>query len=151
MRNKVSSSTIKNYIQFTNNSTIISNYCQAFIFDFIKTGAPKRSWTPNPLIRSQVLYPIELWTQSKKISGISHSYDYYMAEKEGFEPSIRFKPYTPLAGERVRPALPLLRRLFSWQEVYYHKLHLMSTLFLLFIYILLEKHSKAIEFFKLKT
>ena len=27
----------------------------------------------------------------------------YMAEKEGFEPSIGFKAYTPLAGERLQP------------------------------------------------
>jgi hypothetical protein len=26
-----------------------------------------------------------------------------MAEKEGFEPSIRFNAYTPLAGERLQP------------------------------------------------
>ena len=26
-----------------------------------------------------------------------------MAEKEGFEPSIGFKAYTPLAGERLQP------------------------------------------------
>ena len=26
-----------------------------------------------------------------------------MAEREGFEPSIRDKPYTPLAGERLHP------------------------------------------------
>ena len=26
-----------------------------------------------------------------------------MAEKEGFEPSIRYKTYTPLAGERLQP------------------------------------------------
>ena len=26
-----------------------------------------------------------------------------LAEKEGFEPSIRDKPYTPLAGERLQP------------------------------------------------
>ena len=26
-----------------------------------------------------------------------------MAVKEGFEPSIRVKPYTPLAGERLQP------------------------------------------------
>ncbi len=29
--------------------------------------------------------------------------NYVMAEKEGFEPSIRDKPYTPLAGERLQP------------------------------------------------
>ena len=28
-----------------------------------KNGAPKRIRTPNPLIRSQVFYPIELWAQ----------------------------------------------------------------------------------------
>ena len=132
----------------TNYYMFFSAYCQLFfiLLTNLFYGAPKRSWTPNPLIRSQVLYPIELWTQSKKISGISHSYDYYMAEKEGFEPSIRFKPYTPLAGERVRPALPLLRRLFSWQEVYYHKLYFLSTLFLLFIYILLDFFLKSLNF-----
>ncbi len=26
-----------------------------------------------------------------------------LAEREGFEPSIRFKTYTPLAGERLQP------------------------------------------------
>ena len=26
-----------------------------------------------------------------------------MAEREGFEPSMRFKPHTPLAGERLQP------------------------------------------------
>ena len=26
-----------------------------------------------------------------------------MAEREGFEPSIEIAPYTPLAGERLRP------------------------------------------------
>jgi hypothetical protein len=26
-----------------------------------------------------------------------------LAEREGFEPSIRDKPYTPLAGERLQP------------------------------------------------
>lgn len=35
-----------------------------------------------------------------------------MAVKEGFEPSIRDKPYTPLAGERLQPLghLTFLRR-----------------------------------------
>ena len=27
----------------------------------------------------------------------------YLAEREGFEPSIQFDPYTPLAGEPLRP------------------------------------------------
>ncbi len=29
--------------------------------------------------------------------------NYILAEKEGFEPSIRDKPDTPLAGERLQP------------------------------------------------
>ena len=35
-----------------------------------------------------------------------------MAVREGFEPSIRDKPYTPLAGERLQPLghLTVLRR-----------------------------------------
>lgn len=32
-----------------------------------------------------------------------------MAEREGFEPSIQFYPYTRLAGERLRPSRPPLR------------------------------------------
>ena len=31
-----------------------------------------------------------------------------MAEREGFEPSIQFYPYTRLAGERLQPARPPL-------------------------------------------
>ena len=34
----------------------------------------------------------------------------YMAEREGFEPSIGVKAYTPLAGERLQPTRPSLRR-----------------------------------------
>ena len=33
-----------------------------------------------------------------------------MAERKGFEPSIPFNGYTPLAGARLRPARPPLRR-----------------------------------------
>ena len=33
----------------------------------------------------------------------------FMAEREGFEPSIQFYPYTRLAGERLRPSRPPLR------------------------------------------
>jgi hypothetical protein len=33
-----------------------------------------------------------------------------MAEREGFEPSIRDKPYTPLAGERLQPLGHLSRK-----------------------------------------
>ncbi len=39
-----------------------------------------------------------------RVSGRSRTVaNYVMAEKEGFEPSIRDKPYTPLAGERLQP------------------------------------------------
>jgi hypothetical protein len=31
-----------------------------------------------------------------------------MAEREGFEPSIRFNPYNRLAGDRLRPTRPPL-------------------------------------------
>ena len=32
-----------------------------------------------------------------------HRRAFYLAERKGFEPSIRDKPYTPLAGERLQP------------------------------------------------
>ena len=34
----------------------------------------------------------------------------FLAEREGFEPSIQCYPYTRLAGERLRPSRPPLRR-----------------------------------------
>jgi hypothetical protein len=37
------------------------------------------------------------------LEGNSVTYIQNMAEREGFEPSIRDKPYTPLAGERLQP------------------------------------------------
>jgi hypothetical protein len=40
-------------------------------------GTPRRSRTPNLLVRSQTLYPVELWA-------------HYLAEREGFEPSVQF-------------------------------------------------------------
>ena len=47
-----------------------------------------------------------------------------MAEKEGFEPSIRFKTYTPLAGERLQPLghLSVTPCLFSTQALGPHAL-----------------------------
>ncbi len=33
-----------------------------------------------------------------------------MVESEGFEPSIGDKPYTPLAGARLQPTRPTLRK-----------------------------------------
>ena|GEM_PF-4922514 len=34
-----------------------------------------------------------------------------MAEREGFEPSVRFLPYTRLAGVRLKPARPPLQKM----------------------------------------
>ena len=33
-----------------------------------------------------------------------------MAEREGFEPSVEVSPHTRLAGERLQPARPSLRK-----------------------------------------
>ena len=38
-----------------------------------------------------------------KKSRLAGSFLYDVAEREGFEPSIGFKAYTPLAGERLQP------------------------------------------------
>ena len=43
-----------------------------------------------------------------------------MAEREGFEPSVQLSPYTRLAGERLQPARPSLRKNFS--KIFYIKL-----------------------------
>ena len=61
-------------------------------------GGPRRIRTPDPLIRSQVLYPAELRARIKL-----RCYIMQLAEREGFEPSIGVKAYTPLAGERLQP------------------------------------------------
>ena len=47
-----------------------------------------------------------------------------LAEREGFEPSIRFKTYTPLAGERLQPLghLSVTPCLFSTQALGPHAL-----------------------------
>jgi hypothetical protein len=60
----------------------------------LKNGALGEIRTPDPLVRSQVLYPAELRAHILKM---------ILAEREGFEPSIGDKPYTPLAGARLRP------------------------------------------------
>ena len=38
-----------------------------------------------------------------KIFRLARDFLYKVAEREGFEPSIRDKPHTPLAGERLQP------------------------------------------------
>jgi hypothetical protein len=37
----------------------------------------------------------------------------FMAEREGFEPSVELSPHTRLAGERLQPARPSLRRIYQ--------------------------------------
>ena len=52
---------------------------------------------PFENISTALLYPQK--SPLRKLEGFFVN----MAEKEGFEPSIRDKPYTPLAGERLQP------------------------------------------------
>ena len=49
--------------------------------------------------------PLFLYKIKKQAMGLL----FFMAEREGFEPSIRDKPYTPLAGERLQPTRPSLQ------------------------------------------
>ena len=37
----------------------------------------------------------------------------FMAEREGFEPSVELSPHTRLAGERLQPARPSLQKFFQ--------------------------------------
>ena len=37
------------------------------------------------------------------LTKLQEKYRRKMAEREGFEPSMRFYPHTPLAGERLQP------------------------------------------------
>ncbi len=65
------------------------------VVSLLKDGAPGEIRTPDPLVRSQVLYPAELRAHIISIASL--------AEKEGFEPSMEYNPHTPLAGERLQP------------------------------------------------
>ena len=62
---------------------------QAFLF-----FAPGEIRTPDPLVRSQILYPTELRAR-------------VLAEREGFEPSMGFLPYSLSRGapSTTRPSL----------------------------------------------
>jgi hypothetical protein len=48
----------------------------------MRSNTPRRIRTPNLLVRSQTLYPIELWAPFPSII-----YQ-IVAEREGFEPSV---------------------------------------------------------------
>ncbi len=71
------------------------------------------------LARSRGFEPLTAWFVARYSIQLSYERALYrktmfarMAVKEGFEPSIRDKPYTPLAGERLQPLghLTVLRR-----------------------------------------
>jgi hypothetical protein len=48
-----------------------------------KIGAPERSRTPNPQIRSLVLYPVELRAPAKSGSAVRANHNYSTAVREG--------------------------------------------------------------------
>ena len=66
---------------------------------FLFIGAPGEIRTPDPLVRSQILYPTELRAQyafkavdfDRKIRFNQRR----LAEREGFEPSMDFWPILP--------------------------------------------------------
>ena len=71
------------------------SFCQTLFKLFY--GAPKRSRTPNLLIRSQTLYPIELWALIQFVSStcislsllsnlVKHFFKLFMARPRGVEP-----------------------------------------------------------------
>ena len=65
-------------------------YYYIYCYRIIKRNTPRRIRTPNLLVRSQTLYPVELWA-------------HLMAEREGFEPSVGDYPYNRLAGGCLQP------------------------------------------------
>jgi hypothetical protein len=69
---------------------ILAIYCIALF----ENGAPGRIRTSDPLVRSQILYPTELRA-------------HILAEREGFEPSMGFLPYSLSRGapSTTRPSL----------------------------------------------
>jgi hypothetical protein len=66
-------------------------------------GAPGEIRTPDRLVRSQVLYPAELRALISVILCTLLRGRIILAEREGFEPSMKYNPHTPLAGERLQP------------------------------------------------
>ena len=62
-----------------------------------KLGAPGAIRTPDPLVRSQILYPTELRVR-------------ILAEKEGFEPSIQVLPVCTLSRGVPSTTRPLLQK-----------------------------------------
>ncbi len=54
----------------------------------LSSGTPRRIRTPNLLVRSQTLYPVELWAHL--IRDFKTELIRFVAEREGFEPSLSF-------------------------------------------------------------
>ncbi|KTD20261.1 hypothetical protein Llan_1912 [Legionella lansingensis] len=74
-------------------SVLCSEVIVILCFNF-RYGAPGRIRTSDPLVRSQILYPTELRAR-------------VLAEREGFEPSMGFLPYSLSRGapSASRPSL----------------------------------------------
>src|SRR5262245_38317875 len=71
--------------------------------NFPKCGAPGEIRTPDPQVRSLVLYPTELRARGVAGAPLGEA-TRKLAEREGFEPSKGdLVTLTPLAGERFRP------------------------------------------------
>ena len=65
-----------------------------------RRGAPRRTRTPSLLVRSQTLYPIELWARA---GAVRSEAGFLVAEREGFEPSSKISLTNRLAGGPIRP------------------------------------------------
>ena len=65
-----------------------------------RRGAPRRTRTPSLLVRSQTLYPIELWARA--VPCVCKP-GFRVAEREGFEPSSKISLTNRLAGGPIRP------------------------------------------------
>ena len=93
-------------------------------------GAPKEIRTPDPLVRSQVLYPAELWAHAQYYTRNSMFLKAKIAETFGGERGIRtldtdLSPYASLAGKCLRPLgqLSVLNQLrYIARARYYAKL-----------------------------
>ena len=69
------------------------------MYHIIKTGAPGEIRTPDPLVRSQILYPTELR---------AHIY-MFMAEREGFTRDLpSHSPFGLLASSHFKSAVLLI-------------------------------------------
>ena len=85
----------------------LENCFQAFVL----FGAPGEIRTPDPLVRSQVLYPTELRARNARTRIMRRprkTVNFRVIQKTGGERGIRtldgdLKPHTPLAGERLQP------------------------------------------------